>query len=139
MAEGKPSPPAPPVKKKRGRPKGSKNRGPSKAMRTMLAERRIGELPHEFLRRIALGKKIGDHVPSFEQRMQAAKEAAPYYAPRFTSVEHKNPPIDITKLTDEQLALLARALEPFTFVGGDQDGAAPTPVAPAEGTDGTRH
>jgi hypothetical protein len=38
-----------------------------------------------------------------ELRLDAAKAAAPYERPKLSSVEHKKPPIDLSKLTDDEL------------------------------------
>ncbi|HJX17774.1 MAG TPA: hypothetical protein VJ437_06210 [Acidiferrobacterales bacterium] len=47
---------------------------------------RTGELPHEFLLQVMRGHKITGHKPTFSERMDAAKAAAPYYAPRLAAV-----------------------------------------------------
>lgn len=64
-----------------GRKKGGMNRV-SRQMREAAA--RTGKLPHELLLMVARGEALpGDkHKPSFDQRIDAAKAAAPYYAPR---------------------------------------------------------
>lgn len=67
-----------------GRKPGSVNRI---SMRAMEEAAKTGELPHEFLLRVARGEKVGDHEPSFENRMDAAKAAAPYFAPRLASAK----------------------------------------------------
>lgn len=46
-----------------------------------------GELPHQFLLRIMRGDKIGTETPSLATRIDAAKAAGPYYAPRLISHE----------------------------------------------------
>jgi len=85
-------------KQPRGRPVGSSNKF-SKQARAMAEA--TGELPHEFLLRIARGEPIlhksknpvtgefeDDYViPRFEDRMDCAKAAAPYFAPKFATVE----------------------------------------------------
>jgi hypothetical protein len=51
-----------------------------------------GELPHEFLLRVSRGEAIAmpgqkkPHYPTFEERVQAADRAAPFYAPRLSAV-----------------------------------------------------
>lgn len=52
-----------------------------------------GMLPHEFLLAVARGEPVGDHIPTFDQRVDAAKAAAPYYAPRLAAVDaqHSGP------------------------------------------------
>ncbi len=39
-------------------------------------------LPHEVLLAVARGEVIADHVPTFDERVEAAKAAAPYFAPK---------------------------------------------------------
>jgi hypothetical protein len=46
---------------------------------------KTGELPHEFLLRVSRGEKIGEHEPGFLERVDAAKAAAPYFAPRLST------------------------------------------------------
>jgi hypothetical protein len=41
-----------------------------------------GQLPHEFLLSVARGEEVDGYRPTFAERMDAAKVAAPYYAPR---------------------------------------------------------
>jgi hypothetical protein len=48
-----------------------------------------GELPHEFLLRVMRGEDIDGNQPEFKDRMAAAVAAAPYYAPKLSSVDHK--------------------------------------------------
>ena len=54
-----------------------------------------GELPHEFLLRVSRGELIGNHVPTFEERIDAAKAASPYYQPRLAMQE-----VEVKKTTD---------------------------------------
>lgn len=90
-----------------GRPKGSLNK-----MSQELREgaRMSGELPHEFLLRVVRGelirqKSLNDDgtvkesylVPTMEMRLEAAKSAAPYFAPKISTVEV------IAGVSDEQL------------------------------------
>ncbi|WP_199235164.1 hypothetical protein [Azospirillum sp. TSA6c] len=51
-----------------------------------------GMLPHEFLLAIMRDEVAGE-TPTFEQRLDAAKAAAPYYAPKLAAVsnEHSGP------------------------------------------------
>jgi len=37
-------------------------------------------LPHEVLLAVARGEMIADHIPTFDERVEAAKAAAPYFA-----------------------------------------------------------
>lgn len=66
-------------KKTGGRTKGTRNK---RTAETVAKAAEAGELPHEFLLRVSRGERIGTHIPTFEQRCQAAKDAAPYYAPK---------------------------------------------------------
>jgi len=50
-----------------------------------------GLLPHEFLLAVSRGEMVDDHKPSFEERLDAAKAAAPYYAPKLSSIEASGP------------------------------------------------
>lgn len=48
-----------------------------------------GLLPHEFLLSVMRGTRIcGGERPSIAQRLDAAKAAAPYFAPRMASLTH---------------------------------------------------
>lgn len=84
-------------KNKGGRPLGAANRLAIEARERAQA---TGELPHEFLLRIARGEPIFRKVValdgntkevqeeySFEDRKDAAKAAAPYFAPKISTVE----------------------------------------------------
>ncbi len=87
-----------PPKNKGGRPLGSTNRLIKEARERA---RETGELPHEFLLRIAQGqvitRKVVDPLSGkevevvenydFEARKDAAKAAAPYFAPKISTVE----------------------------------------------------
>lgn len=67
-----------------GRQKGTPNR---KNAETIARATEAGMLPHEFLAAIARGEMIGDHEPTFEERMDAAKAAAPFFAPKLASTQ----------------------------------------------------
>jgi hypothetical protein len=82
-----------------GRPLGSVNEVTKIARE---AARATGLLPHEFLLAIARGTKIKDEEgneikPTMAQRIECAKAAAPYYAPRMATVEV------IQAMTDDDL------------------------------------
>ena len=82
----------------RGRPLGSASKMAKEAVEKAKA---TGDLPHEFLLRIARGEAIYRDVVNpdtqkierveetydFEDRKDAAKAAAPYYAPKISTVE----------------------------------------------------
>jgi hypothetical protein len=84
--------------RKRGRPKGSLNKFSKDNIKRAQAG---GELPHEFLLRIARGEVIetpilnsetGEvryikQVPDLPMRVDAAKNAAPYFAPKLSAVQ----------------------------------------------------
>jgi hypothetical protein len=96
-----------------GRKPGSVNKA---SMRAREEAAKTGELPHEFLLRISRGEEINSHTPSFAERMDAAKAAAPYFAARLSTTV-----IDATvngerkrsadEMTDEEL---------MSIVGADQ-------------------
>lgn len=44
-------------------------------------------LPHEFLAAVARGEMIDGHLPSFDERLDAAKAAAPFYAPKLAATQ----------------------------------------------------
>lgn len=46
-----------------------------------------GELPHELLLRVSRGENIDGHKPTFQDRVDAAKAAAPYFAPRMSTID----------------------------------------------------
>ncbi|WP_139224878.1 hypothetical protein [Dokdonella immobilis] len=75
------------------------------------AAAKTGELPHEFLLRIARGEKIGEHEPTFQERVDAAKAAAPYYAARLGAVDVnakvRTAARSLRELSDEELIHLA--------------------------------
>jgi hypothetical protein len=69
-------------------------------------------LPHEFLCAVAQGRVIDDHTPTFEERLDAAKAAAPYYAPKLQSTAHSggiSVKKDASEYSDEELAAIASA------------------------------
>ena len=78
----------------KGSPKGVKQGGrkkgvPNKATRALRdAAASTGLLPHELLLAVARGEIIDGVVPSFDQRLTAMKDAAPYYAPKLAAVAH---------------------------------------------------
>lgn len=94
-----------------GRPKGALNKLSNAAREHAAA---TGELPHMFLLRITRGEVISTdvmdpvtgelrkvyQVPDLPMRMDAAKAAAPYFAPKLSAVEVA------TSLTDEELNLM---------------------------------
>jgi hypothetical protein len=68
-----------------GRKKGVPNKA-TRALREVAAS--TGLLPHEFLLAVCRGEVFDGHVPSFDERLDAAGKAAPYYAPKLANVEH---------------------------------------------------
>ena len=79
-----------------------KTRRPTLALSELIATQDFGELPHEFLLRICRGELIehgtvidpntGEEVPayvqpSFSERIDCAKYAAPFFAAKLSSVE----------------------------------------------------
>jgi hypothetical protein len=73
-----------------GKPKGAKNKK-TQILDRLLGMKRVGELPHEFLLRVSQGLQIRHgrklHEPTWEDRMEAAKAAAPFFAPKLSTVE----------------------------------------------------
>ena len=69
-----------------GRPIGAVSRVSATAR---AAAANTGELPHEFLLRIARGDEIDGQKSSLKDRIDAAKAAAPFFAPRHASQEVK--------------------------------------------------
>jgi hypothetical protein len=85
------------VKKKGGRPLGSTTLMSQRAIKVAKEQ---GDLPHEFLLRIARGevitrivkdrngiREIIEEEYDFQDRKDAAKACAPYYAPKISTVE----------------------------------------------------
>ena len=88
-------------KPKIGRPEGSYNKNSELAKARRWAQQ-TGEMPHEFLLRISRGEPIelqevdpimpGHYIrktycPTFDDRRKAAVDCAPYFAPKFATVE----------------------------------------------------
>ena len=74
-----------PRKRKPVKPKKSltETSAPAKSRRSRRTRSEL--LPHEVLLAVARGEVIADHVPTFEERVEAAKAAAPYFAPKGTA------------------------------------------------------
>jgi len=90
-----------------GRRPGSVNRASMQAREAAMAS---GELPHEFLLKVSRGEKIGDHEPTFSERVDAAKAAAPYYAARLATTRiEASVRRSVTELTDEELLAVVNA------------------------------
>ena len=96
-----------------GRPKGALNKASRETRERAAAS---GLLPHEFLLAVTRGEVVDGYVPSFAERMEAAKAAAPFYAPKLSAVEadlnHGGPlqpilNVTLGKLTDAQLVEVA--------------------------------
>ena len=115
-------------KNKGGRPPGSLN----KRTKELIAKAEsTGLLPHEILLEVARGKPLeewhvhpqtGDRVrvwtrpADLTERLQAARDAAPYYAPKLQTVEV------IQGLTDDSLDSLIAQLAAEAGVGLTPDG-----------------
>lgn len=129
--------------KRLGRPPGSTSKI-NKSIREAAAA--TGDLPHEILLKMARGLPVRvmvdsgrvdeDGAPIFVEKWQAldpegvrdaAKAAAPYFAPKLSTVE------TITGLTDEQLDEIIRsaAAEAALSVGDAGEGAESPPAEPA--------
>lgn len=82
---------------------------------------RSGMVPQVFLLNIMRGEKVGDHKPTFKERMEAARMCISYFAPQMKSIEvtDTTPPQEPTvvlneaalaKLTDDEVELFGRVL-----------------------------
>lgn len=73
-----------------GRKKGQRN---NMTVQQVEAARSTGELPHEFLLRVARGEEINHYdriiQPDFDTRISCAQAAAPYFAPKLAQIEQK--------------------------------------------------
>ena len=86
--------------------------GPKRSRRAMM--------PLDFLLKVARGEEIGGHVPSFAERMDAAKMVLPYYAPRLSperagDEEGKGFTVTVMRFADaatEEPAAASASLEP---------------------------
>ena len=96
-----------------GRPKGALNRV-SRETRDKAAA--SGMLPHEFLLTVVRGEAVDGYTPSFAERLDAAKAAAPFFAPKLSSIEATGaqglplvPILNVSLLSENQLdAAIAR-------------------------------
>lgn len=93
-----------------GRPKGAIRKASDSAIAAAAA---TGLLPHQFLLAVMRGEVIDGHTPTFEQRIDAAKACAPYYAPKLQSADLAVRRVSsFDDLTDAELAALAGAALP---------------------------
>lgn len=92
-----------------GRPKGAVSK---LAHEAIARAKTSGELPHEFLLRVARGEKVGGKLPALALRLDAAKAAAPYFAPKLSYTEavidEQN---DLASMTDDELAAREREID----------------------------
>lgn len=106
-----------------GRPPGAIAKVTAKARQEAA---KSGELPHEWLLRVMRNDEIDGEKPVLAQRIDAAKAAAPYFAPRLAQSQ-----IDLGPTPAETLDEVRAAIEAdgkFRFVGGY-----PIPVEPKKG------
>lgn len=93
-----------------GRPTGSATRRTREIADKAAAS---GLLPHEFLLSVVRGEAVGGVVPTFADRLEAAKAAAPYFAPKLSSIdvvaEHRNHESQFSD--DELYAMIANTPE----------------------------
>ncbi len=129
-----------------GRPPGTPNK--SNALRMQRAARE-GPLPHEIMLRVARnlvavanrykpvevketdedGREVtklqfaagneDKYIDLHIKASEAAARAAPYYAPRLSAVKISQEVMDVTKLTDEELAVFERAAERLAREGAN--------------------
>lgn len=129
-------------KRGRGRPVGTTTLINQKAI---AKAKESGDLPHEFLLRIARGELITrmvknakgqidevEEVYDFQDRKDAAKACAPYYAPKISTVEV------IRNVTDNELDNIIAQLAAETGFGASDGGEGAQEPAPAEFTSRTR-
>lgn len=85
-----------------------------------------GLLPHEFLLLVVRGEAIDGTTPTFADRLEAAKAAAPYFAPKLSSVSmqaaFKTSMADFTDA--ELLALIAATPEGSAAIAARDDTSA---------------
>ena len=74
----------------------------------------------------------------WDEAAAIAKDCAPYLHPRLSSVEHKRSPIDLERLSDDELEFLER-LVGRGDAGGTEDGEAPPAGTAGPGHPRTRH
>lgn len=83
-----------PQRGKRGGARAGAGRKPGSinklARAAVAAAQATGKLPHEILLGVARGEDYLGHKPTFDQSMQAARDAAPYYAPKIAAIEQHN-------------------------------------------------
>lgn len=127
-----------PEKRKRGRPKNSLNK---LSMAAREAARLTGELPHEFLLRVTRGEIIAQpvrmesgetktvyQIPDLPMRIDAAKSAAPYFAPKLSAVQF------LSQSTDDELDQLIAGLASEAGIGVSASGEGEAPEDPDSGT-----
>lgn len=68
-----------------GRKAGSTNKRSQEVVERAKA---AGMLPHEFLCAVSQGQEIDGYTPTFAERLAAARDAAPHYAPKLATVAH---------------------------------------------------
>lgn len=97
-----------------GRKPGSTNRMSNRARE---AAAKTGEMPHEFLLRVVRGEDIDGHLPTFAERIDAAKAAAQYFAPRLTAahVDAAIRPTSVRELSNAFLEHVAGGGDPESF------------------------
>ena len=92
---------------------------------------RSGEMPHVFLLKVSRGDRIGNEWPTFEQRVDAAKACAPYFAPKIATLSITGE--DGGPVQTQQLVLNAETmgklsdgeLEVFRYLFGKLSGQSP--------------
>ena len=126
-------------KRKRGRPKGSVGK---LSLAAREAARLTGELPHEFLLRVTRGEVIAQpmrldsgetrtvyQIPDLPMRVDAAKAAAPYFAPKLSAVQF------LSQSTDDELDQLIAGLATEAGIGVSAGGEGEAPEDPDSGPD----
>jgi hypothetical protein len=87
-----------------GRKKGTPNK---RSLDEIFEADARGMLPHQLLAAVARGEEIDGVVPTFEQRLDAAKACAPYFAPRLSNSNVTQRTLtSLSEISDAELAAL---------------------------------
>ena len=81
-----------------------------------------GLLPHEFLLAVVRGEAIDGAVPTFADRLEAAKAAALYFAPKLSSVDMKTRMVtSAAEMSDTELYAIIAATPEGQAVLAERD------------------
>lgn len=105
---------------------------------------RTGEVPHIFLLRIARGEEIDGYQPTFQDRVDAAKNCAGYFAPKLQAVHisEKDPGVKaqeisfnadaLSELDDAELAIFEKVFGKLVGRGNAGSGKDPKVIESSE-------